>query len=72
MSCDCYKIGGPWITYDPNCPKHGDYAQREQQEMEEQQAEAQKTMDDIISTVDQIQLKLKEIERKLDLIIGMR
>lgn len=28
MSCAsrCYEIGGPWITYDPNCPIHGDDA----------------------------------------------
>lgn len=19
---ECYKIDGPWITYDPNCPVH--------------------------------------------------
>lgn len=19
---ECYKIGGPWITFDPNCPVH--------------------------------------------------
>ena len=22
MSCGCYKIGGPWISFDPNCPTH--------------------------------------------------
>ena len=27
MSCECYKIGGPWIAEDPNCPTHG-YAGR--------------------------------------------
>lgn len=21
--CDCFKIGGPWIAEDPNCPVHG-------------------------------------------------
>lgn len=38
MSCDCYKIGGPWITYDPNCPAHGDEARRERKEQEEREA----------------------------------
>ena len=23
MSCDCYKIGGPFIAEDPDCPLHG-------------------------------------------------
>jgi hypothetical protein len=28
--CDrqCYIIGGPWITYDPSCPVHGDEARK--------------------------------------------
>lgn len=21
--CDCFKIGGPWIAEDPDCPVHG-------------------------------------------------
>lgn len=21
--CDCYKVGGPWIAEDPECPEHG-------------------------------------------------
>lgn len=35
MSCECYVIGGPWITFDPNCPTHGYEAQREAEEREE-------------------------------------
>jgi len=27
MSCDCYKVGGPWIAEDPHCPVHGIDAQ---------------------------------------------
>jgi hypothetical protein len=23
MSCQCYKIGGPFIAEDPDCPAHG-------------------------------------------------
>lgn len=30
--CDCYKIGGPWIAEDPNCPVHGTQAQRKRDE----------------------------------------
>lgn len=21
--CECYKIGGPWVAEDPDCPIHG-------------------------------------------------
>ena len=29
MNCghECFKIGGPWIDVDPNCPFHGYEAQ---------------------------------------------
>jgi hypothetical protein len=30
--CDCYRIGGPWIAEDPNCPVHGTEAQRKRKE----------------------------------------
>jgi hypothetical protein len=30
MMCECNKIGGPWVTVDPDCPAHGvgGYAER--------------------------------------------
>ena len=28
-SCECNKVGGPWIAEDPNCPQHGTNAQTE-------------------------------------------
>jgi hypothetical protein len=32
MSCDCYRIGGPFIAEDPGCPVHGVEAQVQAQE----------------------------------------
>lgn len=39
--CDCYKIGGPFIAEDPDCPVHGTEAQwrLEQDEQERQTLE---------------------------------
>jgi hypothetical protein len=37
--CECYKIGGPWIAEDPDCPVHGYAAQRER-EIQEQDRES--------------------------------
>ena len=34
MSCECYKIGGPFIAEDPNCPTHGREAQEREAERE--------------------------------------
>ena len=35
--CDCYKIGGPWIAEDPECPVHGYAAVREREEAEREE-----------------------------------
>lgn len=29
--CECYQVGGPFIAEDPECPKHGYAAQRQEQ-----------------------------------------
>ncbi len=39
--CDCYKIGGPWIAEDPNCPVHGIEAQRRSAALDDLQEQAQ-------------------------------
>jgi hypothetical protein len=30
--CDCFQIGGPWISEDPNCPVHGIAAQKRKED----------------------------------------
>jgi len=42
--CDCYKIGGPWIAEDPNCPVHGIEAQRAEEERERQEASTEERL----------------------------
>lgn len=34
--CECYKIGGPFIAEDPDCPVHGTEAQAARREREEE------------------------------------
>jgi hypothetical protein len=34
MSCECYQIGGPWITFDPQCEAHGYEAQAREREQD--------------------------------------
>lgn len=36
-SCDCYKVGGPFIAEDPDCPAHGTQAQAEREQREAQE-----------------------------------
>jgi hypothetical protein len=28
VTCDCYTVGGPWVSYDPDCAEHGDDARQ--------------------------------------------
>lgn len=52
MSCECYKIGGPWITYDPSCPTHGDTAQAEERERELEQSRNEAEMSALRAELD--------------------
>lgn len=44
MSCQCYQIGGPFISFDPDCPAHGYAAQAEERLREEEDARVQSEM----------------------------
>jgi|688.fasta_scaffold200156_5 hypothetical protein len=34
FECDCYKIGGPFVGADPNCPTHGTQADERQKRID--------------------------------------
>ena len=43
MRCECYRVGGPFIAEDPNCPIHGYEAQaREKEERAYRESEEEK------------------------------
>lgn len=49
--CDCYKIGGPWIAEDPDCPEHGYAAQQRQRERESKDSDIEDRMNALESQV---------------------
>jgi len=57
MSCECYKVGGPFISEDPDCPRHGTEAQREEKARE---AETLAQED-----------KIRVLERQLNIVTDM-
>ena len=63
MGCDrrCYEIGGPWITFDPECPVHGYDAQRE----DEQLAAEEAAKDERLS---RLEARLASVEREIQLL----
>lgn len=59
--CECYKIGGPFIAEDPDCPVHGTEAQwrREQEETERQ------SLEDRIARLEEIVTRQTEIIQRM-------
>lgn len=57
MDCDreCYRIGGPWIAEDPNCPVHGYEAVREREEREAAERA-------LLSRIEELERRLTELE----------
>ena len=51
MSCECYKIGGPWIAEDPSCVIHGAASSGRAERIE---SIIQEAVDGIISVVDAV------------------
>lgn len=49
--CECYKIGGPFIAEDPDCPVHGIEAQAEQREREQERDEMRRQLDELRAEV---------------------
>lgn len=52
MSCECYKIGGPFIAEDPDCAEHGTEAKLRRQAQEEKRAAEQHGLEDRISAME--------------------
>lgn len=58
MMCDCYKIGGPWIAEDPDCPVHGTEAQREQRDREDRDAAVNERLAQLEAEVAELRKKV--------------
>lgn len=54
--CDCYKIGGPFIAEDPDCPEHGTAAQERDERIFQlrRQIQASQDIDQIRGLVDEL------------------
>jgi len=40
--CECYKIGGPFIAEDPDCPEHGTEARQREERSDDRIAELER------------------------------
>lgn len=64
MTCEsqCYTIGGPWITYDPNCPFHGDEARRRESEQSRLDLDRDTRIAALEATVAKLVERVEELE----------
>lgn len=69
MSCECYQIGGPWITYDPSCPAHGDDAQREEKLRERAEEEREERHQAELEAAKIKWIKVKDVPPKPGMIV---
>ena len=60
MSCECYRVGGPWITYDPSCPTHGDEAR----EREAEQAQVAYETEQLHRRVERLEDQLADVNER--------
>lgn len=59
--CECYKIGGPWIDYDPDCPVHGNDARRIREDDEQERYELEKRIDNLEKNVVRLELLVQSL-----------
>lgn len=62
MSCECYRIGGPFITFDPECPAHGYEAQRAERERAEADEKAEDERRALIERIEELERKVAELQ----------
>ena len=67
--CECYRIGGPFIAEDPDCPIHGREAQEREKlataEKEEEMGryeEIMSTLYNLQQTIDRMAARIVELE----------
>ena len=65
MSCDCHKIGGPWISFDPDCPAHGYEAQREQKEREESESILREGLGQALEKLDELKALIEKLKSRI-------
>ena len=71
--CECYKIGGPFIAEDPDCPIHGHEAQQREKWAAAEREEEMGRYEEIMSTLYNLQQTIVRMDARiveLEVIIG--
>jgi hypothetical protein len=62
MTCECYQIGGRFIAEDPDCPAHGEVAQREDRERMLREMDIEDRLKDLLSRVEELEYRLSRVD----------
>lgn len=60
----CYEIGGPWITFDPECPVHGYDAQREQADKAAEDAEKEERLNRLEARIESLENEIRRVRSR--------
>ncbi len=65
MRCpnQCHEIGGPWISFDPDCPIHGYEAQKEAEDRENREIKACEEIQTLREKVAMLEARILKLER---------
>jgi hypothetical protein len=62
--CECYQIGGPWITYDPDCPAHGTEARARDEQQTDDRLESARLLAEYKAEVVMLRQELAELKER--------
>ena len=66
MGCDCYKVGGPFIAEDPDCPIHGREAQLRESQYNQEKADLNDRVAHLEETVVELQVEIRRLASLLE------
>ncbi len=52
--CECYKVGGRFIAEDPQCPVHGYWAQKANEQEQTRREEEKSELEDRVARLEEI------------------
>lgn len=65
-SCRCFKVGGPFIAEDPDCPRHGLEAQIEASEREARESSLEAKNASTQEQLDELRQMIVDLQNKVE------
>jgi len=69
MGCDCYRIGGPFIAEDPDCPIHGREAQEHEKWERAEREEREEAHTELVSRITSLEDEVRALRRLVEQLV---